>query len=88
VHNFSTKLKITGGIERLSIFTLFFVFFMHVSTCLLIILASIDNGFSEKSWIDACSGFGETTKDIETYTCGVYFVFTTVSTIGYGDISP
>jgi hypothetical protein len=45
-------------------------------------------GFSDVSWIDSCSDFGESSKDIETYTCGVYFVLTTTSTIGYGDISP
>lgn len=51
-------------------------------------LAQLEEEFSEERWIDKCSGFGSETESFEIYLCSCYFVMTTTSTVGYGDISP
>ncbi len=53
MHNFSERLKISGGTERLGTFTFFFIIFLHVSSCLFIMIAGFEDGWDGViRWID------------------------------------
>lgn len=89
VHHFSEKLKISSGAERLTFFTAFFFIFIHVASCLFIMLAEMETNFTEVTWITRCqNNYGAESYNFEVYLCSCYFVMTTTSTVGYGDISP
>lgn len=84
VHHFSERMRINSGTERLAFFSFFFIIFLHVSSCLFIMLGVASEDFDESRWIDKY----QDKNDIETYIIAVYFVLTTTATVGYGDISP
>lgn len=89
IHNFSEKLKISSGIERLAFFTAFYGIFIHVASCLFIMLAEMESELTQVQWITDCQNeYGSGSYDFEVYLCSCYFVMTTTSTVGYGDISP
>ena len=78
-----TKTRISVAIERLFFFAVFSLLFIHTISCLWIYLAvenmDIDN------WIDT---FEFNHNDIgPMYTIGMYWTVTTITTVGYGDIS-
>ena len=81
-------MKISNGLERLILFSGLFGIFIHVFACLFIILVQMEGDFSSEKWTDSCYGFGPRNLEFETYLCSCYFIMTTVSTVGYGDISP
>lgn len=86
----SEKLKISNGVERLIFFGLFLIMFVHVFGCLFIMLSALEIGFSNSLWIDKCSpaDFGKKSYNGELYVCSIYYIFTTVCTVGYGDVTP
>ena len=68
---------------------------MHLFTCLWILAASFD---ADKNWIEFYRTRTISTKlnsnnlkfpssDVELYLTSLYFVVTTMTTVGYGDIS-
>lgn len=88
VHHFSEKMKISQGTERLIFFSVFFALFLHLSACMFIFLAQLEDDISVTLWTSKCIDFGADTADIELYVCSMYYVLTTTSTVGYGDITP
>ena len=88
VHHFSEHMKINNGTERLLMFSGLFVIFVHVFSCLFVLMADMESDLSSERWLDSCTGFGEENYGFELYLCSCYYVMTTVSTVGYGDISP
>jgi len=88
VHHFSEHMKINNGTERLLMFSGLFVIFIHVFSCLFVMLAQMEADLSPERWTDGCDNFGEDNKEFELYLCSCYYIMTTVSTVGYGDISP
>ena len=83
VAQFTQRMKINSGKERLIFFMVFFVFFFHISTCLFIFIASIDT--DDSSWLtDPYYAYMSTG---ELYIMSSYFIVTTISTVGYGDLS-
>mmetsp|Transcript_26310 Transcript_26310/g.18666 ORF Transcript_26310/g.18666 Transcript_26310/m.18666 type:complete len:158 (+) Transcript_26310:57-530(+) len=75
-------LKINAGIERLMFFLGFFVVFCHIFACLFAMSAQ----FNEYNWI--VNSEYEEYSSINLYVISLYFVVTTVTTVGYGDIQP
>ena len=88
VHQFSEHMKISNGLERLILFSGLFGIFIHVFACIFIIIVQMEGDFTHEKWTDSCYGFGPENSEFETYICSCYFIMTTVSTVGYGDISP
>lgn len=88
VHHFSEKMKISNGLERLIFFSGFFIVFIHVFACLFVMLAELEKDFASEIWLDSCTNFGVEHWEFESYLCSCYYVMTTTSTVGYGDISP
>ena len=63
----------------------FFLFFsIHVFSCILLITARVEK--LENSWLQ--NFVSDNYSSLKLYVIGIYFTLTTVSTIGYGDISP
>ena len=83
MNQFSEKMRISAGTERLAFFSVFFVIFLHVSSCLFIMIGKSNND-DEPSWLDSFTD----KADEEVFVCSIYFVLTTTSTVGYGDITP
>lgn len=77
-------LKLGEGLARLLFFAIVSFMVIHVISCLWIFFA----GFSEEfmgTWMDSDEIKGMSDGDI--YLIAVYFAVTTISTVGYGDIS-
>lgn len=108
VTQFSTRLKIDQGQERLVFLGLFLIFFFHITTCFFVIIAQLVEGDevspdpdNPKSWLTGEGLMVDTGKiDPATngpmfmienikvaYSTALYFTVTTVSTVGYGDIT-
>lgn len=81
-----TKMRLSVAKERLFIFSIFAILFVHTISCLWIFLGVYhmdDDG--KDNWIDK---FDFNIKDMgEMYTIGLYWTITTITTVGYGDIS-
>ena len=83
VTQFTQKMKISQGMERLMFFMVFFVFFFHISTCMWIFIASVD--LDTSSWL--ADPYYIYMDDEDLYLMSGYFIVTTISTVGYGDLS-
>ena len=81
-----SKIKLGVAKERLLIFSIFSLLFIHTIACIWIFLGSLylDEDNSD-NWIDK---FGFDIHEIGSiYTTGVYWTITTIATVGYGDIT-
>ena len=76
------QLKISNGFERLAIFVTFFILFIHVAACMFILLGEMEMEIHD-TWINIVDLSGS-----DLYVMAIYFVLTTVSTVGYGDLVP
>jgi len=88
VTNLDKVLKISAGFERLTFFLLFFALFCHMVTCLWVVSAFFNE---ENNWIvvaKAADKLEEDPQPYDLYSLAFYFVITTVTTVGYGDITP
>lgn len=84
-------LKIGLGLERLFFFVIVFVIIIHVIACLWVITAQMadlvygsDDGQTDvESWMDPYN----TLTNYALYLTSIYFSVTTITTVGYGDIT-
>jgi hypothetical protein len=77
-------LKVQAGVGKLVGVILAIVFIVHVVACLWHWICDID-GYTPDTWIVR---YGFLDKElIEKYQISVYWAFTTLTTVGYGDIS-
>lgn len=75
-------LKVSAACERLLIFVIILVIMCHIVSCMWYFVAKIEE--NPQSWTNS---FPDVTDDSEFYFIGVYFTITTITTVGYGDIS-
>ena len=80
-------LKIGFGFERLLFFLIVFLILCHLASCLWIIIASIYNpdGTYIGTWMENFEIYSESANDI--YAVAFYWIISTITTVGYGDIS-
>ena len=71
-------------LERIVLFLVTFFVMCQVSDCLWYFLARMED-FSEQGWV--VRGDYEAATDSQLYLVGFYFTVTTVTTVGYGDMS-
>ena len=81
----ANRMQLSVAFERLFLFGASCVLFIHTLGCVWIFLAYENQTNYEPNWIDS---FGFEYKTInELYIIAVYFTVTTITTVGYGDIS-
>ena len=75
---------LSSGVERLVFIGIFAVFFLHISSCMFVFLSEfdpdVDNIWRYSDPYDYYNKF-------DLYITSVYYIVTTMSTVGYGDIS-
>ena len=71
--------------ERLLLFTIICVLFIHSLACFWILLAHDNELNMRTSWVIENGYMHE--SQYELYVIAVYFTVTTITTVGYGDIS-
>lgn len=69
--------------ERLLIFCIFSILFVHTISCVWIYLGKLNE--VDESWIKQFD-FTDV-GNFKMYTIGLYWTITTITTVGYGDIS-
>lgn len=75
---------LSSGVERLVFIGIFGIFFLHISSCLFVFLSEFDSD-TENIWRYSEPYINYGTFDL--YITSIYYVVTTMSTVGYGDIS-
>ena len=82
INHFTSELKISSGVERIMFFCVFFVLLYHIFACMFIFLREMDT--EGGSWLNSEYNLY---SDLDLYITACYFIMTTISTVGYGDIS-
>jgi len=78
-------MKLDSSVERLLMFVFAASLIIHILSCLWVFFCGFYEGETEgKSFIDANY---KSLKKEEQYITSLYFIITTFSTVGYGDIS-
>lgn len=79
-------IKLDPNMERIMWFLVIIMFINHVLACLWVIAAKVDD---HSNWIETykIEQNIEKIKDSHLYLTSFYFVSTTVTTVGYGDIT-
>ena len=80
-------LKIGFGMERLLFFLIVFMILSHLASCLWIIIATLYNpdGSFKGTWMEKFEEYEESNNNI--YIVAFYWIISTITTVGYGDIS-
>jgi hypothetical protein len=77
-------LKIGVGVERLIFFGLLLFVSIHVISCIWVFIADFE-GWGPNTWI-AWKGY-EDFDTFDLYAASFYYTVTTLTTVGYGDIT-
>ena len=80
--SFMEDLNISSAYKRLLKFITAFLIISHVISCIWIFLGKIDY----PNWIFSVNL--QDSDDVSLYVAALYFNWTTIFTIGYGDITP
>ena len=76
------SLRIGNGYERLTFFSLVFIILIHCVACIMVVTGQMMDEDIE-TWIEPYKNL----DDNGLYVTAVYFATSTITTVGYGDIS-
>lgn len=77
--------KLAKSGARIVYYMLLFIGFTHLNACTWVYIARLDK-FSANNWILSL-GYADSSDELKLYLSSFYFVITTITTVGYGDIS-
>jgi len=80
----SKSLQLDSGIERLSSFLFLIIFAEHIFACFWLIIGTEEVPFYRDTWYNPSIVI---MSSLEKYILSFYFVTTTMTTVGYGDMS-
>ena len=75
-------MKISAGFERLFFFVMSFLLICHIVSCMWVLTTTLYEDKSQ-TWVSEYVDY--TTPNL--YLTSIYFTITTITTVGYGDIS-
>ena len=78
----SVSTNVPKGFDRLLFFMAMFLILSHTVACLFVIIA----GLQDENWLTAYEATGEY-SETDYYALSLYWTITTITTVGYGDIS-
>jgi hypothetical protein len=78
-------LKIGHSLERLFFFMIIFFILCHISSCFWIMIAQFHSDDFVGTWMEKYIDLGYAEKEL--YWTSIYWTVTTITTVGYGDIS-
>ena len=83
----ATRFEISSGFDRLFFFIVIFFILCHTVACLFVIIAGIYDENYKDTWIEDYikKDSGNSLGDL--YAITFYWTITTITTVGYGDIS-
>ena len=84
VRYFNEMLKLSTSIERLFYFIFCFILLCHFTACLWYFVARMDS-LNPETWV--IKGSYQDLPKIQIYVAALYWTVTTITTVGYGDIS-
>ncbi|CAG9311341.1 unnamed protein product [Blepharisma stoltei] len=82
---FIDKLKLSSGFISMCKFMFIVLVTVHIIGCFWYYIAKLED-FTPESWIVRSNLIDG--SNFEKYIASIYFVFTTLTTVGYGDITP
>ena len=82
---FLTTNKFNSILTRIIGFIICITLFIHISGCIWFYVSNLDDS-QQYTWTDKLRISDK--EDFEVYLTCIYFVFTTFTTVGYGDITP
>ena len=80
----SNSMQLSSGVERIVFIAIFAVFFFHISSCMFVFLVEFESDLWAAWRYDDPYAFYNT---FDLYITSLYYIVTTMSTVGYGDIS-
>lgn len=81
---FLNKIKLSPNMEKLLYFIIGFLILNHCSACMWYLIAKLQN-FSPDCWVSRMGYLDADTSEV--YIISFYWTLTTITTVGYGDIS-
>ena len=83
--NLQNKLKISINLRSCLLLLFFFAYLNHLFSCIFYYLARVNN-FEPSTWVYELELLNR--SKIELYYLSLYFILTTITTVGYGNIYP
>lgn len=81
------KLRIDLFYSRIYFSGFYLVIFLHLAGCLFAMIGKYSESIGEPSWLEKYANDYDD-NSIHIYVMCIYFVLTTTTTVGYGDIMP